>query len=97
MNERLKTHSKTQKKSADLVSNKLRIGVFQRYQMKCKSVSKKSPRYKQHETCCNAGTLAMCKMPALVLWNPALPLVLAIFPFIFLLIPSVQQRVVIPS
>ena len=46
MNERLKTHSKTQKKSADLVSNKLRIGVFQRYQMKCKSVSKKSPRYK---------------------------------------------------
>ncbi|MCX8412019.1 phage minor tail protein L, partial [Escherichia coli] len=37
---------KTQKKSADLVSNKLRIGVFQRYQMKCKSVSKKSPRYK---------------------------------------------------
>ena len=47
MNERLKTHSKTQKKSADLVSNKLRIGVFQRYQMKCKSVSKKSPRYNQ--------------------------------------------------
>ncbi|EHW62751.1 hypothetical protein ECDEC10A_2826 [Escherichia coli DEC10A] len=46
MSERLKTHSKTQKKSADLVSNKLRIGVFQRYQMKCKSVSKKSPRYK---------------------------------------------------
>lgn len=45
MNERLKTHSKTQKKSVDLVSNKLRIGVFQRYQMKCKSVSKKSPRY----------------------------------------------------
>ncbi|EIH9177692.1 hypothetical protein ALG49_000111 [Escherichia coli] len=48
MNERLKTHSKTQKKSADLVSNKLRIGVFQRYQMKCKSVSKKSPRYSMH-------------------------------------------------
>nr|HAN5793828.1 DUF551 domain-containing protein [Escherichia coli] len=48
MSERLKTHSKTQKKSADLVSNKLRIGVFQRYQMKCKSVSKKSPRYSQH-------------------------------------------------
>ncbi|EFG0365172.1 hypothetical protein BLY21_002843 [Escherichia coli] len=23
----------------------MRIGVFQRYQMKCKSVSKKSPRY----------------------------------------------------
>ncbi|EOV4001350.1 hypothetical protein ACOPYS_004098, partial [Escherichia coli] len=45
MDECLKTHSKTQKKSADLVSNKLRIGVFQRYQMKCKSVSKKSPRY----------------------------------------------------
>lgn len=43
----LKTHSKTQRKSADLVSNKLRIGVFQRYQMKCKSVSKKSPRYKE--------------------------------------------------
>ncbi|HHS8045391.1 TPA: RadC family protein [Escherichia coli] len=49
MNERLKTHSKTQKKSADLVSNKLRIGVFQRYQMKCKSVSKKSPRYTEYE------------------------------------------------
>lgn len=49
MNERLKTHSKTQKKSADLVSNKLRIGVFQRYQMKCKSVSKKSPRYTYQE------------------------------------------------
>ncbi|EFI8724680.1 hypothetical protein HIC89_001878 [Escherichia coli] len=52
MNERLKTHSKTQKKSADLVSNKLRIGVFQRYQMKCKSVSKKSPRYIQQWGCC---------------------------------------------
>ncbi|EIO97989.1 hypothetical protein ECTW09195_2595 [Escherichia coli TW09195] len=25
----------------------MRIGVFQRYQMKCKSVSKKSPRYNQ--------------------------------------------------
>ncbi|EKB6077682.1 hypothetical protein AAIA46_002266 [Escherichia coli] len=47
MGECLKTHSKTQRKSADLVSNKLRIGVFQRYQMKCKSVSKKSPRYIQ--------------------------------------------------
>ncbi|NZA47464.1 hypothetical protein H0O28_22500 [Escherichia coli] len=57
----------------------------------------RNPGGQQHETCCNAGTLAMCKMPALVLWNPALPLVLAIFPFIFLLIPSVQQRVVIPS
>lgn len=45
MDESLKTHSKTQRKSADLVSNKLRIGVFQQYQMKCKSVSKKSPRY----------------------------------------------------
>ncbi|EFJ3878530.1 hypothetical protein HIM38_000171 [Escherichia coli] len=51
MNERLKTHSKTQKKSADLVSNKLRIGVFQRYQMKCKSVSKKSPRYTTLQEC----------------------------------------------
>ncbi|WP_434059460.1 hypothetical protein [Escherichia coli] len=40
MNERLKTHSKTQKKSADLVSNKLRIGVFQRYQMKCNRYQK---------------------------------------------------------
>ncbi len=30
-------------------------------------------RGQQHETCCNAGTLAMCKMPALVLWKPALP------------------------
>lgn len=47
-------------------------------------------RGQQHETCCYASTLAMCKMPALVLWNPALPLVLAIFPFIFLLIPSGQ-------
>ncbi|EFI9770397.1 hypothetical protein HIE70_000396 [Escherichia coli] len=55
MNERLKTHSKTQKKSADLVSNKLRIGVFQRYQMKCKSVSKKSPRYIRYPAtpCCS--------------------------------------------
>ncbi|EHB5447699.1 DUF4223 domain-containing protein [Escherichia coli] len=53
MNERLKTHSKTQKKSADLVSNKLRIGVFQRYQMKCKSVSKKSPRYKNRDKNCS--------------------------------------------
>ncbi|STM31236.1 putative regulatory protein [Escherichia coli] len=41
-------------------------------------------RGQQHETCCNASTLAMCKMPALVLWNPALPLVLATFTFIFL-------------
>ncbi|MGV6139851.1 hypothetical protein ACVN42_23050 [Escherichia coli] len=44
----------------------------------------------QHETCCDAGTLAVCKMPALVLWNPALPMVLATFPFIFLLLPSGQ-------
>ena len=57
MNERLKTHSKTQKKSADLVSNKLRIGVFQRYQMKCKSVSKKSPRYSIREN--DDGTYAI--------------------------------------
>ncbi|HDW8294741.1 TPA: hypothetical protein RM927_004647 [Escherichia coli] len=35
----------------------------------------------------------MCEMPALVLWNPALPLVLAIFPFIFLLVPSGQPTV----
>ncbi|SQP07619.1 Uncharacterised protein [Escherichia coli] len=32
----------------------------------------------------------MCKMPALVLWESALSLVLATFPFIFLLIPSCQ-------
>ncbi|HHL8907809.1 TPA: hypothetical protein ACQ8UU_004824, partial [Escherichia coli] len=44
----------------------------------------------QHETRCDAGTLAMCKMPALVLWESALSLVLATFPFIFLLIPSCQ-------
>ncbi|MDZ9567199.1 hypothetical protein SND17_27120, partial [Escherichia coli] len=44
----------------------------------------RNPGGQQHETCCNAGTLAMCKMPALVLWNPALPLVLATFTFIFL-------------
>ncbi|WP_244581573.1 hypothetical protein, partial [Escherichia coli] len=31
-----------------------------------------------HETCCDAGTLAMCKMPALVLWRSALLLVLAL-------------------
>lgn len=60
MNERLKTHSKTQKKSADLVSNKLRIGVFQRYQMKCKSVSKKSPRYRKQAG--NVGR-AVTKLP----------------------------------
>jgi hypothetical protein len=32
----------------------------------------------------------MYKMPALVLWESALSLVLATFPFIFLLIPSCQ-------
>ncbi|MFL7739155.1 hypothetical protein IXW77_28080, partial [Escherichia coli] len=32
----------------------------------------------------NAGTLAMCKIPALVLWKSALSLVLATFTFIFL-------------
>lgn len=36
-------------------------------------------------------------MSALVLRKSALSLVLAIFPFIFLLIPSGQQRVAIPS
>ncbi|EHX1361542.1 TPA: hypothetical protein OZU35_004354, partial [Escherichia coli] len=30
------------------------------------------------ETCCNASTLAMCEMPALVLWKSALSLVLAL-------------------
>ncbi|HHN8818164.1 TPA: hypothetical protein ACP7UH_004427 [Escherichia coli] len=44
--------------------------------------------------CCNAGTLAMCKMPALVLWNPALSLVLATLPLIFLPTPLVSQQVV---
>lgn len=33
-----------------------------------------------HETCCDAGALAVCKMPALVLWSPALSLVLATLP-----------------
>lgn len=33
------------KESANLVSKKMLIGAFHRYQMKCKSVSKKSPRY----------------------------------------------------
>ncbi|EES3108124.1 hypothetical protein FSP98_004405 [Escherichia coli] len=60
MNERLKTHSKTQKKSADLVSNKLRIGVFQRYQMKCKSVSKKSPRYRRSAYSRTGGYDVVC-------------------------------------
>ncbi|HFT1209908.1 TPA: hypothetical protein ACHT89_004029 [Escherichia coli] len=32
----------------------------------------------QHETCCNASTLTMCEMPALVLWKSALSLVLAL-------------------
>ncbi|EPU2109989.1 hypothetical protein ACVVFH_003505, partial [Escherichia coli] len=50
-----------QKKSADLVSNKLRIGVFQRYQIKCKSVSKKSPRYTCHGIYHRPGNkLAVC-------------------------------------
>ncbi|HGV2800673.1 hypothetical protein [Escherichia coli] len=44
----------------------------------------------QHETCCNASTLAMCKMPALVLRKSALSLVLATLPFIFLLTLSGQ-------
>ncbi|MCI3815163.1 hypothetical protein [Escherichia coli] len=44
----------------------------------------------QHETCCDAGTLAMCKMPALVLRKSALSLVLATLPFIFLLTLSGQ-------
>ena len=30
--------------------------------------------------CCDAGTLALCKMPALLLWKSALSLVLAILP-----------------
>ncbi len=34
------------KESANLVSKKMLIGAFHRYQMKCKSVSKKSPRYR---------------------------------------------------
>lgn len=64
MNERLKTHSKTQKKSADLVSNKLRIGVFQRYQMKCKSVSKKSPRYTTEKNSAVYGMLTSLTITA---------------------------------
>ncbi|EHT4165243.1 hypothetical protein KX043_002086 [Escherichia coli] len=51
----------------------------------------------QRETCCDVGTLAMCKMPALVLWNPALSLVLATLPLIFLLTPLVSQLFVIIS
>ncbi|MCL0912036.1 MULTISPECIES: hypothetical protein [Escherichia] len=39
----------------------------------------------------------MCKMPALVLWNPALSLVLATLPLIFLLTPLVSQLFVIIS
>ena len=39
---------------------------------------------------CNTSTLAMCKMPALVLWKSALSLVLATLPLIFLLTPSGQ-------
>lgn len=34
----------------------------------------------QHETCCDAGTLAVCKMPALVLWKSTLSRVLATLP-----------------
>lgn len=41
------------KESANLVSKKMLIGAFHRYQMKCKSVSKKSPRYKL--TCAISG------------------------------------------
>ena len=47
----------------------------------------------QHETCCDASTLAMCKMPALVLWKSALSLVLATLPLIFPLTPSGQPTV----
>lgn len=36
------------KESANLVSKKMLIGAFHRYQMKCKSVSKKSPRYMEN-------------------------------------------------
>ena len=44
--------------------------------------------------CCNAGTLAMCKIPALVLWKSALSPVLALTtPLIFLLAPSGQPTV----
>lgn len=39
------------KESANLVSKKMLIGAFHRYQMKCKSVSKKSPRYKNEASC----------------------------------------------
>ncbi|SQP08700.1 hypothetical protein [Escherichia coli] len=39
---------------------------------------------------CNTSTLAMCEMPALVLWRSALSLVLATLPLIFLLTPSGQ-------
>ncbi|MCN7224699.1 hypothetical protein MLQ03_21920, partial [Escherichia coli] len=42
---------------------------------------------------CDAGTLAMCKMPALVLRKSALSLVLATLPLIFLLTPSGQPTV----
>ncbi|MFN2738912.1 hypothetical protein, partial [Escherichia coli] len=30
------------------------------------SIESRHHEGQQHETCCNAGTLAMCKMPALV-------------------------------
>ncbi|EOU6205038.1 TPA: hypothetical protein ACH9PM_005585, partial [Escherichia coli] len=48
------------------------------------SIESRHHEGQQHETCCNAGTLAMCKIPALVLWKSALSLVLATFTFIFL-------------
>ncbi len=41
----LKDVFKDAKESANLVSKKMLIGAFHRYQMKCKSISKKSPRY----------------------------------------------------
>nr|WP_251365447.1 hypothetical protein [Escherichia coli] len=44
----------------------------------------------QHETCCDAGTLAMCKMPALVLRKSALSTGASDVPFIFLLTLSGQ-------
>ncbi|MCZ5657659.1 hypothetical protein O5623_00750 [Escherichia coli] len=47
--------------------------------------------------CCNASTLAMCKIPALVLRKSTLSLVLATLPLIFLLTPSGQPTVVIIS
>ncbi|HFV4386628.1 TPA: hypothetical protein ACH9MG_004857, partial [Escherichia coli] len=54
------------------------------------SIESRHHEGQQHETCCNASTLAMCEMPALVLWKSALSLVLATLPFIFLLTLSGQ-------